>query len=188
VTAYYFAARYSRHPELREYRAQLLTRLPGATVTSRWLDCHDGTLEESLTPAALTEDPVRGWCFAATDLEDLAAADTLVSFTGQGGKGGRHIEHGYAMARGVRIVIVGSRENVFHCAPDAEVYPSWPEFLDHETGMPRAPGLVSIPAPQHYDPVTEVHSVLGIPVAYSLHHCYRVFGRHVSPHRGCMLR
>ena len=40
-----------------------------------------------------------------------------------------------------------------------------------------------------YDPRTKVHTAPGgVPVAYSLHRCYRIFGRHVSPHRGCMLR
>ena len=40
--AYYFAARYSRHAEMREYREQLTQAIPGASVTSQWIDCHDG--------------------------------------------------------------------------------------------------------------------------------------------------
>lgn len=127
--SYYFASRYNRHPELRRYRAALLAAVPQAVVTSRWIDCHDGALEQSLTPEALTSDPATGWKYAAHDIEDLAAADTLVSFTGPGGKGGRHVEHGYAMAADKRIVIIGPRENVFHCDPAAEVYASWQDFL-----------------------------------------------------------
>lgn len=129
---YYFASRYSRHPELRGYRGELLAALPGATVTSRWIDCHDDELESSFSPEALNANPSGCWKYGAHDIEDLEASDTLVSFTGPGGKGGRHIEHGYAMALGRRIVIVGAREHIFHCSPDAEVYETWADFLAAE--------------------------------------------------------
>ena len=58
----------------------------------------------------------------------------LVSFTGDGGggKGGRHVEHGYAMALGKRIVVVGPREHVFHTDPATEVYADWASFLTAE--------------------------------------------------------
>lgn len=130
--SYYFASRYNRHPELRGYRAELLAAIPGASVTSRWIDCHDGTLETSLTPETLSADPGSAWEYGAHDIEDLEAAHTLVSFTGPGGKGGRHIEHGYAMAAGKRIIIVGPRENVFHCWPAGKVYVTWQAFLAAE--------------------------------------------------------
>ena len=132
MTDYYFATRYSAHPQMRRYRDELEREVSGAHVTSSWIDMHGGELEASLTPAALSADPSRGWFFAAADLDDIDAADVLVSFTGEGGKGGRHVEHGYAMARGMRTVIVGHREHIFHTAPDTEVYASWQEFLEHE--------------------------------------------------------
>lgn len=136
MTTYYFASRYSRHPELRGYRDQLTKALPHASVTSRWLDLHDGKVPTTAPPEALNADPSQWWPYALADLSDLEAADVLVSFLGHpGGKGGRHIEHGYAMAIGHRIAIIGDRENVFHCDPDAEHYPTWEAFLAHETEM-----------------------------------------------------
>jgi hypothetical protein len=133
---YYFAARYSRHPEMRSYRDQLVTAIPGAVVTSRWVDGHpDGFAQDvSFTPEFLGANPETCWINGRADIEDLLAAHTIVTFTGDGGgKGGRHIEHGYAIAAGKRLVVVGPRENIFHCHPATEVYATWIEFLGHES-------------------------------------------------------
>lgn len=145
MTDYYFAARYSRHPEMRGYRDALEAAIPGAHVIARWIDCHNDELEQSYTPEALNADPAGCWRHGADDLDDLDEADVIVSFTGNGGggKGGRHIEHGYAVAlsifhaRGVlevpmRMVLVGPRENIFHCHPATEVYEDWASFLAAE--------------------------------------------------------
>jgi hypothetical protein len=145
---YYFAARYSRNAELRNYRDQLQIGVPGCLVVSRWIDQHAdivGGLEQSFTPEALAADPAGCWKFGQHDLKDLSNADAIVSFTGNGhgGKGGRHIEHGIAIAyaehsafTGIepfRLIVVGPRENIFHCHPSTEVYPTWLEFLGHES-------------------------------------------------------
>lgn len=149
---YYFAGRYSRHAELAKYRDQL-ELIPGAKVTSRWIDCHDGELEASYTPEALAADPAGCWRHGAADLEDLNEADVIVSFTDAsgGGKGGRHVEHGWAIsahdsliladdpAFSMRLVVVGPRENIFHCHPGTEVYADFAEFLTHEAPT-RFPG------------------------------------------------
>ena len=134
MTCYYFAARYSRHPEMRGYRDRLVATIPNAIVTSRWIDCHNDELEQSYTPEVLNADPAGCWKYGRDDLNDLNAADVIVSFTGQGGggKGGRHVEHGYALALIARIVVIGPRENIFHCDPDTEVYPDFDAFLAHE--------------------------------------------------------
>ena len=159
MTAYYFAARYSRNPELREYRDQLVAAIPGARVTSRWIDCHPdvvGGLEQSFTPEALAADPEGCWQFGQHDLEDLSAAEAIVSFTGNGGggKGGRHIEHGIALCyadngpwltpnvANFRVIVVGPREHIFHCHPATEVYATWVEFLGHESLAVFHPSLV----------------------------------------------
>lgn len=134
MTAYYFASRYSRRLELCGYRDEL-TAARGrrdAVVTSRWLDAHGGQVLTTAPPSELNADPARWWPYAHADLSDLEAADVLVSFLGPGGKGGRHIEHGYAMGLGRRIVIIGDRENVFHCDPETEHYPTWDAFLANE--------------------------------------------------------
>ncbi len=146
MTVYYFAARYSRHPEMRTYRDQMEAAVLEAAVSSRWIDCHDDELEQSYTPEALNADPAGCWQHGQHDLEDLDRAEVIVSFTGEGGKGGRHIEHGYAIAlhhiadlsqysptyMPMRLIIVGPRENIFHCHPDTEVYPDFAAFLEHE--------------------------------------------------------
>lgn len=139
MSTYYFASRYSRHPEMREYRARLTAAIPGAIVTSRWIDCHNDELEQSYTPEALNADPASCWRHGSDDLDDLELADVLVSFTSAGGKGGRHIEHGYFLAMSLmnaglrsRVVIVGPRENIFHCAPRTEQFANFDAFLAAE--------------------------------------------------------
>jgi hypothetical protein len=134
VNKYYFAARYSRNSEMCGYRDELLAAIPGAVVTSRWIDCHNGEVENSLGPDSLAADPQGCWKYGAIDIEDLIAADVIVSFTGDGGggKGGRHIEHGFAMASTHRLVIVGPRENIFHCDPNVTIFDSWGQFLERE--------------------------------------------------------
>lgn len=47
--------------------------------------------------------------------------------------------------------------------------------------------LIAVPMPR-YNEREGVHDIGGIPVAYALNRCYRIWQRHVTPHRGCMLR
>ncbi len=165
MTTYYFAGRHSRHAELTRYRDQLLTAVPGASVTSRWIDRHGGELETNHTPEALNAAPADCWKHGAADLEDLNRADVIVSFTdgGPGRRGEYHVEYGYALAlRGSndprvyqpRIIVVGPRENIFHCHPAIEIYPEWWDFLRHEVilvGRERAdalhPGVIAADDP-----------------------------------------
>ena len=44
-------------------------------------------------------------------MDDLAAADTVVSFTSaaSGGKGGRHVEFGLVLGLGKHLVVIGPR-------------------------------------------------------------------------------
>jgi hypothetical protein len=52
------------------------------------------------------------------DLSDIDASECVISHTLNRGDlytgGGRHIEFGYALARGKRLFNVGGHENVFH--------------------------------------------------------------------------
>lgn len=134
MTAYYFAAKYDRNAEMRDKRAELIAAIPDAVVTSRWIDMHGGSQDEAFTPEYLTANPEACWINGKSDLEDLDRADVVVSFTSdaKGGKGGRHVEFGYAMARGKLLVVIGIRENIFHTSPQVEHYASWEEFLDSE--------------------------------------------------------
>ncbi len=64
-------------------------------------------------------------------MDDLAAADTVVSFTSaaSAGKGSRHVEFGLVLGLGKHLVVIGPRENVFHTLPVVERHASWEAFL-----------------------------------------------------------
>jgi hypothetical protein len=126
----YLAARYSRHSEMREIRDTLM-RL-GYEVTSRWIDQHGGNLLESIVQAKLNSDPKGSSVYAVKDVEDIARSDLVMSFTSEngGGKGGRHVEFGLSIGLGKRVVLIGPRENVFHCLPIVEHYQTLGDFLE----------------------------------------------------------
>ncbi len=118
----YFAARYSRQEELKSYRAEL--EALGIEVTSRWLEM------EPRRRSAYSDEDWRD--LGQADQADVLAADSLVCFTeadGEGGNGGRHVELGMALALGLRVIVVGRREHVFHYLPEAELVANWPEAL-----------------------------------------------------------
>jgi nucleoside 2-deoxyribosyltransferase len=77
---------------------------------------------------------------AKLDLDDVDAADAVVSFTFPRGTlssgGGRHVEFGYGLARGKRMIVIGHRENVFHHFPGVEVYPTLESWLDGASAAP----------------------------------------------------
>ncbi len=125
----YLAAQYERHDEMRGVRDVL--QALGHQVTSRWIDQHGGDALEAATADQLDKEPEKCAKFALADIEDLEAADTVMSFTrpGGGGRGGRHVEFGYAIRGGKRLVLVGPREHVFHTLPQVEHYPDWPHLV-----------------------------------------------------------
>jgi hypothetical protein len=123
----YLAARYSRHDEMKEI-GDTLTML-GHTVTSRWIQGHhqlDGERHDEAHK------------FAREDLEDVLEADWLISFTEEisdvpvkrPSKGGRHVEFGVALIAGLRMILVGPREHVFHYLDGVEQYDDLPSLLD----------------------------------------------------------
>ncbi len=124
----YLAARYSRRQELCAVRAIL--RSAGHVVTSRWLDGDHQVSDRGLSEQAEEAARVR---FAVEDWEDLLAADCCVSFTEaprtELTRGGRHVEFGAALALGKRCLVVGHRENVFHCLPQVEFHHSIVECI-----------------------------------------------------------
>jgi hypothetical protein len=106
-------------------RAEELRKL-GYTVQARWINGGHGISYDAITPL----DRQR---FAEEDLEDLATCDCIISFTEMPGTavrgGGRHFEAGYAFCAGIRNIVVGYREHVFHNLEDIEFYPTWEECL-----------------------------------------------------------
>lgn len=127
--AVYLAARYSRRQELCQYREDLLfAGFPefAYEVTTRWLNTANELIRDNLAVPELSRAAREDW-------EDVISSDIVISFTEQprssSGKGGRHVEFGAAMALGKRCIVVGPRENVFHCLPGVEVYATWQECL-----------------------------------------------------------
>jgi hypothetical protein len=131
----YLAARYSRRDELRKYASRL--REAGIIVTSRWLR-ESGPLNTKLgddTPAFYRRT-------AIIDLEDIDKADTIVFFSEDPlvgtPRGGRHVEYGYALGTGKRLVVLGGEENIFHYLdgtagrPNVIHYPDFQAFVGGE--------------------------------------------------------
>ncbi len=114
----YLAARYSRAAEMREVRQRIENA--GHTVTSTWIDQTIGEIPRD----TLNTEPMAHAQYAQRDFADLIDAEAVISFTSMdgGGRGGRHIEFGMALALNKRLIIVGPRENVFHTLSGVEVY------------------------------------------------------------------
>lgn len=119
----YLASRFSRLPELNQYRIELARE--GIEVTSRWLlGGHEweGVDDDQIPP----EHAMR---FAQEDLQDILRSDAIVCFTEPArsgpSRGGRHVEMGYAYAMGKPVIVVGHRENVFYTLPDMQFCPTW---------------------------------------------------------------
>jgi len=122
---FYLAARYSRNEEMRAIRDALVSG--GHEVTSRWIDLHIETgskLKKSFTPDYLAKETEFCSIYGQADVDDIIAADAVISFTSLdgGGKGGRHVEFGLAIGSGKKCYIVGPRENIFHTLPQVLVY------------------------------------------------------------------
>ena len=106
-------------------------RCAGFSITSRWLNENE-PLNHQLsdqTPMFYTET-------ALIDLEDIDNADTIVFFAEDPlvgtPRGGRHVEFGYAISAGKRLVVIGGAENIFHYLPQVKHYPTFQAFLDSE--------------------------------------------------------
>ena len=122
----YLAAAYGRKIEIAGYREEL--RRLGLTVTSRWMD-------EPHTPDAGVGGGDTPLAFALNDLDDVLAADVLISFTdGTLARGGRHVEYGFALATAKELWIVGPIEHIFHHLAD-RVFPSWEAVMSEAHGV-----------------------------------------------------
>lgn len=126
----YLAGRFSRRPELNSL-ARYLRDIYGHEIVSRWVRPGDDHVI-STGPSKEADDSERRR-FAVEDCEDLDAADWVISLMEQprsDGRGGRHIEFGYALAQKKRLTILGPRETVFHHLDCVEHFENIDEFLD----------------------------------------------------------
>ena len=131
----YIAGRYDRREELSEY-ADIL-RDKGFIVDCRWLlGTHQ--IHPHAEKVDVDKHPEHGVTllarpFAEDDVEDVFSADTLIFFSeppdSHSKRGGRHVEFGMALAQGKRIIVIGDRENIFHCLPQIERFDTWDEFV-----------------------------------------------------------
>ncbi len=108
----YLAGRFSRRDEFKAIAEQISAA--GHEVTSRWLYSEDHHLE-------LDRRQLPAVAAAARDLDDVRAATVCIAFTeepdGPQGRGGRHVELGAAIALGLRVIVVGDPEHIFHLLP-----------------------------------------------------------------------
>ena len=125
----YLAARYSRKKEIKSLIPVLLAN--NIAVTSSWLH------EEASETAHLDEfTPTFCRHTAKIDLDDIDNSDTFVFFSEDPNigtpRGGRHVEFGYALSQGKRMIVIGGEENIFHYLPQIIHYTSLGNFLDAE--------------------------------------------------------
>lgn len=125
----YLAGRYSRREEFRGYAETM--RALGLVPAARWLDgSHEGIDTGHGQVQAPQKDQAQ---WAGEDLADVRNCDLVVCFTEPEGstytRGGRHVEAGYAIACGKRILIVGPRENIFYNLPFMPRYDTFEDAM-----------------------------------------------------------
>lgn len=117
----YLAAMYGRRPEMELIADYLKSK--GYEITARWVYG-----AEEATGISREE-------IAILDLDDVDAADTVVSFTHPRGTktpgGGRHVEFGYGIARQKKMILIGERENVFHHFPGVLQFDTLEDYLEY---------------------------------------------------------
>jgi hypothetical protein len=135
---WYIAARFDRCNEMNGYAQQL--RQSGHIVDCRWLQglhqIHPGAAEIESGGFSDTPDgiPMIARPFAEDDVQDIKAADGIILFSEPPStyskRGGRHVEFGLAMGLGKTLVVIGPRENVFHCLPFVYQFTTWALFME----------------------------------------------------------
>jgi nucleoside 2-deoxyribosyltransferase len=113
----YLAGPYQWKDRIRVYAEE--ARAAGIEITSTWLEeTHKPTIEVHEVPADENAQ------YAKNDLRDIDEASVLILFAVPATdspipRAGRHVEFGYALAKGKAILVVGNeRENIFHYLPN----------------------------------------------------------------------
>jgi hypothetical protein len=126
------ASTFNRIDECEAYR-RLIEAAGLGRVVSTWHTDASMKAEEALGKETLTVNPEAGLPMAERDISDLNCASALIFLSGgDAGRGGKHVELGYALGLNLRIILIGERTNVFHCLPQIERYPSFEAFLGYE--------------------------------------------------------
>lgn len=136
TTLIYLAGPYEARDVIAgEHFAGSLDRVDSRCVSS-WLTEEHEINEGTTGPATKLDDAtVSG--HALDDLVDINSCDVFVLITANQlmGKattsGGRHVETGYALAKGKHIIVLGEPENIFHriASGPVERADSWHDVL-----------------------------------------------------------
>lgn len=134
--AVYLAAPYGARDAIRSYASELAA--VNIECTSSWLDEQD-KIGAGTVGAATDIDDQSAALRVRKDFRDIGKAHILVLFTesaakaltvgGSSTSGGRHVETGYALASGKRVIVVGTPENIFHRGAECTIVPDWHEAL-----------------------------------------------------------
>lgn len=117
----YLAAMFAEGADLAVKEAPMLAQ-QGYRVTSRWLSRALAGSNLYLSNREAAEE----------DIEDIDRSHILLLKTeerGVYGTGGRHVEFGYAYARGKTLCTYGPGENVFQDLPEVRRFDSFPRFV-----------------------------------------------------------
>ena len=109
----YLAARFSKRHKAHELGKYLCAM--GHEIVSRWtLPDAEHVIPVGMSQQAADSERRR---FAMEDIEDIDSCDWMISLMEEprnNGRGGRHVEFGYALALGKKLTIIGPKETVFH--------------------------------------------------------------------------
>lgn len=135
----YIAARFSRRHEANELAQKL--KAHGHKITSRWvLPDSDHVTPVGMSAQAADAERER---FAIEDCDDVKACNWCISLMEEprsNGRGGRHVEFGYALALGKRMTIIGPRETVFHHLPQVQHFETVAQFAAEIESLDRMLG------------------------------------------------
>lgn len=126
----YIAGRFTGRARLASLAEDLKRIDPKVKVTSTWLTPR--TEAEHKDYPYNDEDARK---YATRDLDEIWDSDCLILDTiDDSSTGGREVEWGFALARGMRMVLVGPRRNVFHYLVERH-YETWSELLLNWSGI-----------------------------------------------------
>jgi len=140
IKSVYVACSFRTDRWITRPRVQQLRRM-GIEVTSRWIDT-----EEWGNPLGSGDD---GLCalYARQDFEDIDRADAVLYFADFVSVG-KHVELGYACAKGKLVLIVGHPTSVFCFLPNVQRFDTWGTFVTWLT--------MRVPAPPVQIPLDEL--------------------------------
>jgi nucleoside 2-deoxyribosyltransferase len=122
----YLAAQFSRRDELRNYGDEL--QKIGIDITSGWV-------YEPSSGEAMGDNAAHTRQIADRDIRDIDRCNWLLLFTNGPEtrivRGAHHFEAGYAYGRGIRVITVGPRDNVFHYLPCIRNFPTWEDAFEY---------------------------------------------------------